>query len=182
MRRVHVRQTYRDPHRRERTGRRLRPLDETDRVLEVRLEVAPLRRRETLEAEEVEVRDVRVARVAVTDSEGRAGDRAGHAERTAGAADEGRLAAAELARDGDDVAYGELARQLRGECLGVFGRCRPKLGQNSPSWTAGSVSTAASCGASTGASSLRPSKSGRQAKSSSSTFSIAGVYSAAAGW
>src|SRR3954467_3266072 len=36
---------------------RLRPLDEGDRALEVRLEIAPLRRREALEAVEVEVGD-----------------------------------------------------------------------------------------------------------------------------
>ncbi len=37
---------------------RLGPLDEDDGVLEVGLEVAPLRRREPAEAEEIEVRDV----------------------------------------------------------------------------------------------------------------------------
>jgi hypothetical protein len=55
MCRVHVRQTYRDPHRWERAGRRLGPLHEADRVLEVRLEIAPLGRGEALEAEEVEM-------------------------------------------------------------------------------------------------------------------------------
>src|SRR5204863_6067132 len=96
---VHVGQTYRDPHRWERTGRGLGPFDEADRILEVRLEVAPLRRRETLEAEEVEMRDLRVARVPVADREGRASDRRRDAERPARAADEGRLAAAEVAGD-----------------------------------------------------------------------------------
>src|SRR5439155_9052301 len=108
MCRVHVRQTYRDPHRWERAGRRLGPLDEADRVLEVRLEIAPLGRGEPLEPEEVEVRDVGVAGVAVADGEGRARDRRCDAERPACAADEGRLAAAELARDRDDVADDEL--------------------------------------------------------------------------
>ena len=65
---IHVRQTYLDARRREGIGRRLGPLDEADRVLEVRLEVAPLGGGEALEAVEVEVRDVhRLGRVAVAD-------------------------------------------------------------------------------------------------------------------
>src|SRR5436190_22116487 len=111
---VHVGQTYRDPHRWERAGRRLGPFDEADRILEVRLEVAPLRRRETLEAEEVEMGDVGVARVTVADRVGRARDRRRDAERRAGAADEGRLAAAELPGDRHDVADGEPACESRG--------------------------------------------------------------------
>src|SRR4051812_32390035 len=108
MCRVHVRQTYRDPHRWERAGRRLGPFDEADRVLEVGLEIAPLGRGEALEAEEVEVRDIGVALVPVADREGRARDRAGDPERPARSPDEGRLAAPELARDGDDVSFRKL--------------------------------------------------------------------------
>ena len=81
-----------------------RPFDEDDRVVEVRLEVAPLLRVDADEAEEVEVADVRVAGVPVPDREGRAGHRRGHAERAARAPDEGRLPGAELTGDGDDVA------------------------------------------------------------------------------
>ena len=143
MRRVHVRQTYRDPHGWERTARRLGPLDEADRVLEVGLEIAPLGRRDALEAEEVEVRDVRVAGVAVADGERRARDRCGDAQGAAGAANEGRLAAPELSRDGDDVALDELLRQLGGNRLGFLRRARAKI-QNRPSWTAGSAATPAS--------------------------------------
>src|SRR5436190_9109405 len=62
--RVHVAQ----PYRRARVGQNaragFRPLDEADRAGEVRLEVAPLRRRDVLEPEQVEVRDVRRALVA----------------------------------------------------------------------------------------------------------------------
>ena len=82
----------------------LRPLDEADRVVEIRLEVAPLRRRHALEAVEVEVGHVASATVAMADRVGRAGHRPVDAERAAGAADEGRLPGAELARDRDDVA------------------------------------------------------------------------------
>jgi hypothetical protein len=121
MCRVHVRQTYRDPHGWERAARRLRPLDEADRVLEVGLEIAPLGRREPLEAEEVEVGDVGIAGIPVADGEGRARDRRGDPERPARAADEGRLAAAQLARDGDDVALDKLPRQLRGDRFGLLG-------------------------------------------------------------
>jgi hypothetical protein len=133
MRRVHVRQTYRDPHVWERAGRRLGPFDEADRVLEVRLEVAPLGRGETLEAEEVEVRDVRIARIPVPDGEGRARDRRRDPERTARATDEGRLAAAEVAGDGDDVADNELTRQLGRDGLGFLRGCGTELGQKRPS-------------------------------------------------
>src|SRR5438045_7724527 len=104
MCRIHVRQTYRDPHRWEGTGRRLGPFDEADRLLEVRFEIAPLRRREALEAEEIEVRHVRVAGVPVAGGEGRARGRRRDPERAARTADKGRLAATEIARDGDDVA------------------------------------------------------------------------------
>src|SRR5439155_13670259 len=112
MRRVHVRQTYLHARGRKRAGRRLGPLDEADRVLEVRLEVAPLRRRDALEAEEIEVRDVRIARVAVADGEGRARHVPGDPELAARAADEGGLAAAELAGHRDDIAGDELASHL----------------------------------------------------------------------
>src|SRR2546421_8587093 len=165
MCRVHVRQTYRDPHRWERAGRRLGPLDEADRVLEVRLEIAPLGGREALKAEEVEVRHVGLAGVAVADREGRARDRRSDAERPARAADEGRLAAAELARNRDDVADGELTRERRGDRLGLLGRRGTKFDQNRPSWTAGSAATGARCGAGSGAVVTdRPMRSGRRAK------------------
>ena len=78
---------------------RLGPFDEADRVDEVQLEVPPFRRRKALETEEIQVRDVRVSRVTVADGEGRARHGDFDAERAAGAADEGRLAAAELARE-----------------------------------------------------------------------------------
>src|SRR5439155_14813240 len=111
MRRVHVGQTYRDAHGRQRAGRRLWPLDEADRVHEVRLEIAPLRRRKALEAKEVEVGDVGVGGIAMADGEGRARHERRHAESPAGPAYEGRLAAPELARHGHDVARPELARE-----------------------------------------------------------------------
>src|SRR5919106_6580647 len=106
---------------RERTGAGLRPLHEYDRVLEVRLQVSPLRSREAHEAIEVEMRDVDLAGVAVTDSEGGARDRLGHAESAAGAADERRLPRAELARDRDDVADAEPLGEAGGERLGLPG-------------------------------------------------------------
>jgi hypothetical protein len=122
MRRIDVRQTYRDPNGRERGGRSLGPFDEADRILEVRLEVAPLCGREALEAEQVEVRDVGITRVAVADGKCRAGDWSLDAERAAGTANERRLAAAELARDGDNVAAAELTRERGGNGLRLVGR------------------------------------------------------------
>jgi hypothetical protein len=44
-----------DPRGRKNTGARLRPFDEDNGVVEVRLEVPPLRRRDAAEAKEVEV-------------------------------------------------------------------------------------------------------------------------------
>src|SRR6266536_1067060 len=122
---IHVRQTYLDPDGRKGAGRRLRPLDEADRVLEVRFEVAPLGRGEALETEKVEMRDVGVALVAVADREGRAGDGARHAERAAATPDEGRLAAPQLAGDGDEVAGAELAREPACDLLRLLGRSAP---------------------------------------------------------
>ena len=89
---------------------RLGPLDEADGVVEVGLEVAPLGGGDAGEAVQVEVRDVDAAVVAVADRERRARDRLGDAERPAGAAHEGRLAGAELARDADHVAGLQAAR------------------------------------------------------------------------
>src|SRR3954453_13752617 len=100
MRLVDVPQPHADARRRKRALTRLRPLDERDRVVEVRLEIAPLGGGEALEAVEGEGgEDEGSGCVAVTDREGRARHRIGHAERAAGAADEGRLARAELAGD-----------------------------------------------------------------------------------
>src|SRR5436190_2819088 len=108
---IHVRQTYRDPHRRERVRGGLQPLHEADRVLEVRLEIPPFCRRKPLEPEEIEVRDVGFPGVAMADREGRARHGYFDLERPASAANEGRLARAELARHGNDVAGLELSRQ-----------------------------------------------------------------------
>jgi len=158
----------------------LRPLDERDRVVEVRLEVPPLRSRDVAEAEEVEVRDVDASVIAVTDREGRARDRPGHAERATGAAHERRLAGAQLARDGDDVARLQVGDELGGQLLGLFGRSA--LGQKRPSWTAGwAVAGVRKTGSGGGATS-RPSSSGMRAKSAFRTSSMRGVYRAAAGW
>src|SRR4029079_7825272 len=74
------------PWLRQDTGPGLRPFDEHDRVLEGRLEVAPLRRREPAKAIEVEMGDVDRPAVAVADRERRAGDAAGDAERAGGRA------------------------------------------------------------------------------------------------
>src|SRR4051812_6775599 len=119
MRPVHVRQTYRDPQGRQHTGRGLGPFDEADRVLEVRLEVTPLRGGDALEPEQIEVGDIRVSGIAVADGEGRARHMCGDTERAAGTADEGRLAAPELSGDGDDVARHELAREPYSDRLGL---------------------------------------------------------------
>jgi hypothetical protein len=159
--------------RRERARAGLRPFDEHDGVLEVRLEVPPLRRRHVAEAEQVEVGDVDAAVVAVADREGGARHGARHAERTAGAADERRLPGAELAGDGDDVAGCQLGRKLRGELLRLGGRAT--LGQKRPSWTAGSAVTGVRKTGSGGGSISRPSSSGSRAKSDLSTSSMRGV-------
>ena len=66
------------------------------------------------EAKEVEVGDRHAAvLVAARDREGRARDRHAHPERTGGAADEGGLAGAEVARDEDDVAGAERRARVR---------------------------------------------------------------------
>ncbi len=92
------------PRRREDPLSGLGPFHEHDGVLEVRLEVPPLRRRHAAEAKQIEMGYVRlVPSVAVADGEGRARDRGFDAERAAGAANEGGLSGPELAGDGDDV-------------------------------------------------------------------------------
>ena len=155
-----------------------RPLDEDDRVVEVRLEVAPLCRGHIPEAVEIEMRHLDPAPgIAVADREGRARHRALHSERAAGSANESRLAGAEVSGDGDDIAVPQRGRELGRYALGLFRRVG---GQNRPSWTAGSALTSTGFGA--GASTTRPSSSGRRPKSDCKTSSMRGVYSAAAGW
>ena len=56
------------------------------------------------------------------------------------------------------------------------------VSQNSPSCSAGGAGVGTSASSGSVGTSARPSSSGIRAKSDSSTFSIAGVYSAAAGW
>ena len=110
-----VPQPHTDARRRQDAVSRLGPLDEDDRVLEVRLEIRPLRGRDAGEAEEVEVGDVGLALIAVPDRVRRARHRGGHAEGPARTADERRLARPELTRHGDDVARRELVdRALEG--------------------------------------------------------------------
>src|SRR2546423_906198 len=113
------------PLRQQPSLRALRPLDEADRVLEVRLEPGPVVGAELLDAVEGEMRD---AVVAMADGVRRARDRALAPQRRAGAADERRLARAELARDRDDVARRELAGEARRDLLGRLGRAGGELG------------------------------------------------------
>ncbi len=116
---------------------RLGPLDEGDRVLEVRLEVSPLGRRHPFEAVEIEVRNLdAVAVVAVADRVRRARHTLTHAKGNARSADERRLAGAELASDGDDVAGLQAPRKLSGERLGRVGRIALVLHAYDPSMPA----------------------------------------------
>src|SRR4051794_24404783 len=162
-----------DARLRQDAGARLGPFDEDDRIVEVRLEVPPLRGRHVAKAEQVEMRDVDTAVIPVPDRECRARDRLRHAERAACAAHEGRLPGAELARHRDDVARAEVGSELRCELLGLLGGAG--LGQKRPSWTAGSAVTGVrktGCG---GGATSRPISSGMRAKSDFSTSSMRGV-------
>src|SRR4029078_10856361 len=78
-----VLESHLDPRGRKDTGAGLRPFDEDNGVVEVRLEVPPLRRRHAAEAKEVEVRHVDASLVAVADRVRRARDRCFYALRTA---------------------------------------------------------------------------------------------------
>jgi hypothetical protein len=134
-----------EPHlesrRRQDACSRLRPLDEDDGVVEVRLEVTPLRRGNTAEAKEVEVRYVDATLVPVTDGVRRARDWSFDAQGTARTADERRLARPELAGDRHDVARPEIRGKPRGDLFRLFRRAG--FDQNSPSCTAGSATTGA---------------------------------------
>src|SRR3954467_49810 len=159
--------------RRQDAGAGLGPLDEHDGVVEVRLEVPPLRRRDVAKAKEVEMRDVDAAVVPVADRERRARDRLRHTERAARAPHESRLARAELAGDGDDVTGLQIGDQARRELLGL--RRRVSLAQNKPSWTAGcAVAGVRKIGCGGGVTS-RPMSSGMRPKSAFRTSSIRGV-------
>src|SRR5256712_9830688 len=76
-----VLEVYLDACRRQDAGAGFGPLDEHDRVVEVRLQVAPLRRGHTAEAEQVEMRHVDAPSIAMADREGEAPDRALNPER-----------------------------------------------------------------------------------------------------
>src|SRR6266540_2939016 len=120
---VNMPQAHPRPGGGQNAGGGLRPLHEHDGVVEVRLQIPPLRRRDLLEAEEVEMRDVDRARVAVADRVGGTGHRSGHAEGVRGSADEGGLAGSELSRDCDNVPALELPGEAGRDSLG-FGRRR----------------------------------------------------------
>src|SRR5438105_6671142 len=105
---IHVTQADGNAHRRQAAGGSLRPFDEDDRLLEVRLECRPVRLGEALEAVEVEMAD---AVVAVADRVGRARHRPCDPERTSRSADEGRLPGPEFTGDGDHVARPEQSRE-----------------------------------------------------------------------
>jgi hypothetical protein len=151
----------------------LGPFDEDNRVLEIRLEVPPLRGRDAAKAEQVEVRYIDAAPIAMADGEGRARDRAGDTERTRRPANERRLARPKLPGDGDDVARLEVADELCCERFGLRGRVC--LCQNNPSWTAGSAVTRARKTGSGGGATSRPRSSGSRAKSDFNTSSMRGV-------
>ncbi len=100
----------------------LGPFDERDAVgAELLAEEVGLLVAEALgETEQVEVGHRHAAvLVPARDRERRARDRDLHPERAARAADEGRLAGAELARDEDDVARAQRPRQVGGDRLGL---------------------------------------------------------------
>ena len=167
-----------DARRRQNAGSRFRPLDEDDRVVEVGLEVPPLRRRHAAKAKEVEVGHVDAALVPMTDGVRGACDCSFDAERTARTTDERRLARSELARDRHDVAGAQIRSEARSDLLRLFRRA--SLDQKSPSCTAGSATTGVTRAGWGGATS-RPISSGSLAKSDLSTSSMRGVYNAAAG-
>jgi hypothetical protein len=129
------------PRSRKNTGSRLRPFDEDNGVVEIRLEVPPLGRRDAAEAKEVEMRHVDPPLVAMADRVRRARDSSFDAEGAARTAYEGGLAGAELARDGHHVARTQLLREPCGNLLRLLRRVR--FDQNSPSCTAGSAATGA---------------------------------------
>jgi hypothetical protein len=158
---------------RQHAGARLGPLHEHDRIVEVGLEISPLRSRDVAEAKEVEMRDVDTRVIAVADGEGRARDRLRDAECTGCAANERRLPGSELAGDSDDIPRFERRREPRRELFCLFGRTR--LGQKRPSWTAGSAVTGVRKTGSGGGVTSRPSSSGMRAKSDVSTSSMRGV-------
>ena len=124
---VDVLQSHAQARRRKRAAGGLGPLDEADGIVEVRLECSPVRRRDALEAVEVEVRDGNASLVAVADGVRRARHRLRDAEGTAGAADERRLAGAELAGDGDDVAGLQVLGDAGGDRLGLLRAARRDL-------------------------------------------------------
>src|SRR6478672_1881087 len=123
MRLVDVLEGHRGAHRREPGARVLGPLDEGNRAIEVRLQVAPLLGAEKADAVEIEVRDRHGRRVAVADRVRRARDRLPDAERAAGAAHERRLARAKVAGDRDDVARPEPGGEAGAELLGLRRGC-----------------------------------------------------------
>lgn len=118
---VLVPQTNDEARARKPTASGFRPLDETDRVLEVRLEITPLSRGDGFKPVQVEVRDVSVASVAMPDCECRARHRHVHTEGPARTPDEGRLSGAELPGDGYDIARSQHARDPGADSLRLLG-------------------------------------------------------------
>src|SRR5438093_879613 len=138
---VAVLEAHLEPRRRKNSGPCLRPLDEDHCVVEVGLQISPLRCGNAAETEEIEMRHIDAALVPVADRVGRTRDRSLDAERTACAPDERRLPRTELSGDGHDVAGTEVGREPRRD---LFRLCRrARLDQNRPSCTAGSATAGA---------------------------------------
>ena len=95
-----------DPRHGQRGEACIGPLDERDRVVEVRLEVTPLRSADPDEAVEIEMGDGRRPPIEVTDREGRARDGLLDPEGPTGAPDERLI----LADSADGTLLEDLAR------------------------------------------------------------------------
>ena len=76
---IHVPQTDLGACGRKKPGASLRPLDESDGVVEVALEVPPLRIGHALEAVKVEMGNVNLTAIEMADGVGRTRDRCRHA-------------------------------------------------------------------------------------------------------
>jgi hypothetical protein len=130
------------------------------------------------------MRDLDPAGVAMADRVSGAGDGLDDAESAARAPDERGFSRAQLAGDRDYIAREQPVCNLRRKGLGLLGRTCLDFAQNSPSCTATGSASGSTRGGSneTAGPTSRSSSAGIRLKSSSSTLSIAGVYSAAAGW
>lgn len=118
----------------EELERDFRPLDEDERVLEIRLQFGPVRLGDDAEAIEIEMRNGHRPRVPMSNRERWARNGRSNAERAAGPTDKCRLPAAQFAGDSHEITHADMLCHFGGDSFGLVGGSRLEFDHSHVSW------------------------------------------------